>query len=158
MAARNKRSAEAPEQKTASVEQNSLSIEQNSLSIEQTTAPAAMPGLETHEEKAMQNSIQNGDTMEYTPADDVAGGDLVVFTNMVAVAVTDIPAGATGALAAVGVFELPKGNLAFAQGQVVYAAADGRLTADGSGGGIRAGVVWAEAAAGDAVVAVKINV
>lgn len=106
----------------------------------------------------MQNSIQNGNTMDYTPGADVKGGELVVFANMVAVAITDIPAGGVGALATVGVAELPKGGIAFAQGQAVYAAADGTLSASSGENIIRAGVAWADASGSDAAVAVKINV
>ena len=106
----------------------------------------------------MQNSIQNGNTLDYTPTADITGGDLVVFANMVGVAVTDIPTGATGTLTTVGVVELPKGTIAFAQGQAVYAAADGTLSASSGENIIRAGVAWADAAGNDATVAVKLNV
>ena len=122
----------------------------------ETTAPVPTEAA-THEEENMQNSIQNGNTMDYTSGADVTGGDLIVFANMVAVAITDIPAGTTGALEAVGVKDLPKGNIAFAQGQAVYAAADGTLSASSGDNIVRAGVAWADAAGGDATVAVKIN-
>ena len=106
----------------------------------------------------MQNSVQAGNTIIHTPTADVTGGELLVFSGMVGVAVTDIAEGSEGTLATVGVFELPKGTMAFAQGQVVYAAADGTLSASADGGAIRAGVAWAEAAGSAAVVSVKINV
>lgn len=123
----------------------------------QKTTVTAEAGAATHEEEIMQNSIQNGNTMDYTPSADVTGGDLIVFANMVAVAITDIPAGAIGALETVGVKDLPKGNIAFAQGQAVYVATDGTLSASSGENIIRAGVAWADAAGGDATVAVKIN-
>lgn len=105
----------------------------------------------------MQNSIQNGQTILLTPADDIVGGGLVVFKNYVAIAITDIPAGETGACAAEGVFELPKGAVAFEQGQAVYAGADGALSATEGEGLVRAGVAWAAVAANEASVQVKIN-
>lgn len=124
--------------------------------LQQPTAPAGA-AAETNEEEDMQNSIQNGNTMDHTPSADVKGGDLIVFANMVAVAITDIPSGTIGALDTVGVKDLPKGNIAFAQGQAVYTAADGTLSASSGENIIRAGVAWADAAGGDATVAVKIN-
>lgn len=106
----------------------------------------------------MQNKIQDGRSIEYTASADVAGGDLIVFAAMVAVAATDIESGETGACETVGVFELPKDATAFAQGQAVYAKADGTVTATSGEGTIPAGKAWTAAAGGDGAVAVKINV
>lgn len=105
----------------------------------------------------MQNSIQNGTTIEYTPAADITGGDLIVFPAMVAVAITDIPIGGTGALSTEGVFDLKKDATAFSQGQAVYAKGDGTVTATSGENTVPAGKCWADAAGGDATVAVKIN-
>lgn len=121
------------------------------------TQAAGPPAAETTEEERMQNQIQNGATIEYTPASDVTGGDLIVFPAMVAVAVTDIPAGSTGACAAEGVFELPKDNTALAQGQDVYAKSDGTVSATAADK-VLAGKAWADAAGSSGSVAVKINV
>jgi predicted RecA/RadA family phage recombinase len=104
----------------------------------------------------MQNSIQNGKTITIKPADDVKGGDLVVFSAMVAVAVTDIAAGEFGVCETEGVFDLPKDNTVFAQGQAVYAKSDGTVTADDSGN-VPAGKAWENVAVDVATVAVKIN-
>ena len=105
----------------------------------------------------MQNSTQNGVTIEYTSPSDIEGGDLIVLPSMVAVAITDIPTGGTGALAAEGVFDLPKDTTAFAQGQAVYAKDDGTVTATSDANAVPAGKCWAAAAGGDVTVAVKIN-
>jgi len=104
----------------------------------------------------MQNSIQQGRSINITPTADIKGGDLVLFPAMVAVASTDIAAGQLGACETEGVFELPKDGTAFAQGQAVYAKTDGTVTATVDDE-IRAGVAWADAAGTDDTVPVKIN-
>lgn len=106
----------------------------------------------------MQNQIQNGSTIEYTPGVDVRGGDLIIFPGMVAVAITDIPAGSVGAAETEKVHELPKDSTAFAQGQTVYARADGTVTATSGENTVPAGKCWASADGNAATVAVKINV
>lgn len=105
----------------------------------------------------MQNSIRNGRSIDYTPAADVKGGDLIVFPAMVAVAITDIPTEGVGALSTEGVFDLKKDGTAFSQGQAVYAKPDGTVTATSDSNTVPAGKCWAAAAGGDAAVAVKIN-
>ncbi|MCL1915679.1 MAG: DUF2190 family protein [Desulfovibrionaceae bacterium] len=119
-------------------------------------APAVAEAITSEDD--MQNSVRQGRSIDYTPTDDVKGGDLVVFPAMVAVASTDIPAGALGACEAEGVFELPKDSTALAQGQAVFVAANGAsVTATAGEGALRAGVAWSEAAGSADVVAVKIN-
>ncbi len=111
----------------------------------------------------MQNLIQDGHTMTYTvPVDasaPVKSGDLVVVGAVVGVAVTDGLPGETIALAVEGVYELPKGSGALAQGAKAYAnVTDGVLTIVGTASGnTLAGYVWADAVAADTVVNVRIN-
>jgi predicted RecA/RadA family phage recombinase len=111
----------------------------------------------------MQNKVQNGISILYTAAEDVEGGDLVVFPAMVAVASTDIRAGETGACDAEGVFFLNKDNTLFSQGQAVYVLPSGIVTASADNGQEsptayqRIGVAWAAAAEGVGMVKVKIN-
>lgn len=110
----------------------------------------------------MQNSIRNGRCIHHTPETDILGGDTVVFEGMIAVASTDIPAGRLGACEVDGVFSLPKGNAAFAQGDRVYldsAEVDGKTvyTATDAPGDIYAGVAWDNAGAGAGYVPVRIN-
>lgn len=103
----------------------------------------------------MQNSVSIGRAIDYTPASDVTGGQLIVLPGMVVVAATDIAAGETGACEAVGVFELAKASGAISQGAPVYVDSQGKITATAST--TFAGVAWRAAAAGDATVDVSIN-
>ena len=64
--------------------------------------------------------VQRVESIDYTPEADVAAGDIVKLGKLVGVAKLDIKAGELGALALVGVYEMPKVGLAeFAQGDVV---------------------------------------
>lgn len=79
-----------------------------------------------------------GDTIEYTPAADVAAGDVVVQGDLVGVAVLDIKAGMLGGLAVSGVFEFPKftgtGNAITAGAKLYWnAAGSAVMTTDSSG-------------------------
>lgn len=67
--------------------------------------------------------IHSGNLIDHTPASDVAAGDIVVQGELVGVANLDIPAGKQGALAVVGVFDVPKAtgvSTAIAAGASVY--------------------------------------
>lgn len=103
----------------------------------------------------MQNSVSIGRAIDYTPASDVEGGQLIVLPGMVVVAATDIAAGEMGACEAVGVFELAKASGAVSQGAPVYVDSQGKITATATA--TFAGVAWRAAAAGDAAVDVCIN-
>ena len=106
----------------------------------------------------MQNYINSGKTIVFTATNDVVGGDLVTVGSIVGVAVSDIPAGEEGILETEGVFELlPAESEAIAQGAVVYATAQGKVTTTESDNS-RAGVVWEARGTGDTFVLVKINV
>ena len=50
---------------------------------------------------------QRGDSIDYTPAANVAAGDVVVLNDLVGIAKLDIKAGELGALAVTGVFDFP---------------------------------------------------
>ncbi|MDR2051130.1 MAG: DUF2190 family protein [Deltaproteobacteria bacterium] len=105
----------------------------------------------------MQNSVRAGRCIDYTAQTDVKGGDLIVLSGFVAVASTDIPAGATGACEVEGVYALPKGNEAIIQGVPLYwtgTAVTATKPEDGTG---FVGSAWEAAAAPDATVAVRIN-
>ena len=151
-----KRATPAKDQPSAGDTQMDTAGQGAPLAAPQETTAPALPGPATDEDDIMQNSIRNGATIEYTPAAEVKGGDLVVFPAMVAVAITDIPADGLGSLAAEGVFELPKDGTALAQGQAAYATSAGVITATASGNTL-AGKVWGEAAGAASVVQVKIN-
>lgn len=105
----------------------------------------------------MKNKIQDGASINYTPTADIAGNSLVTFPALVGVAITDIAAGETGALATEGVFELPKDGTALALGQAVFAGVDEKVTATGGENALRVGVAWTDAAGNAPFVPVKIN-
>lgn len=64
--------------------------------------------------------VHDGNRIDYTPTEDVAAGDVVVQDDLVGVAKIDIPAGRTGSLALVGVYDVEKSTAAFDAGQKVY--------------------------------------
>ena len=67
--------------------------------------------------------VQDGNSIDYTPAADVAAGDVVVQGDLVGVAKLDIAADVLGALAVTGVFDFPKATgagTAIAAGATVY--------------------------------------
>ena len=51
---------------------------------------------------------QNGEAIDFTPATDVASGDVVVQGDLLGVAKLDIKTGVLGALSVEGVFDFPK--------------------------------------------------
>jgi len=55
----------------------------------------------------MATFVHDGNTIDYTPATDVAAGDVVVQGELIGVAKVPIPADKLGALAVTGVFDLP---------------------------------------------------
>lgn len=104
----------------------------------------------------MQNKIQDGRVIDYSPQAAIAGGDLVTFDAFVAVAATDIaPGDAVGALVTEGVFALPKATGAITRGAPLYVDSDKKLTA--TAGTLYAGVAWEAAAANATTVACRIN-
>lgn len=80
---------------------------------------------------------QNGETLDYTPAAEVAYGGVVSIGTRIGVAATDIQAGELGHLHVVGVFEMPKAAEAIDMGTAVYwdAAAESITTVASTGAG-----------------------
>jgi predicted RecA/RadA family phage recombinase len=82
--------------------------------------------------------VHEGASIDYTPAADVAAGDVVVQGDLVGVAKLDIKAGKLGALAVEGVFDFAKATgagTAIAVGALVYwndAANQATTTATGN--------------------------
>ncbi|MDD5699440.1 MAG: DUF2190 family protein [Victivallaceae bacterium] len=62
--------------------------------------------------------VQRGHSIDYTPEADVAAGDVVIIGDLAGIAKLDIKAGTLGALALVGVFDIPK---ATGEGTVIAA-------------------------------------
>ena len=65
--------------------------------------------------------IQHGDSVDYTPAADVAAGEVVVVGSLVGVAKRDIKANVMGAITVVGVFDIDKDSAeVIALGDSIY--------------------------------------
>lgn len=102
--------------------------------------------------------VQEGYSIDYTPAADVAAGDVVVQGDLVSVAKRDIKTGALGALAVVGVFDFPKATgagKAIAVGSKVYWDTAAKLATTSDGGGANKLLGKGIAAAGDNDAAVR---
>lgn len=103
--------------------------------------------------------VQKGEIIDYTPGAAVASNAVVVLGILLGVAVADIAANTTGALAIEGVFDLPKkATVAVTAGaKLTYNATAGFLTGAGATGDILGGAVAvADAAGSDATVRVKL--
>lgn len=99
---------------------------------------------------------QKGDTLDYTPEEAVAYGQVVDLTTRIGVAASDIAAGDQGQLHVTGVFQLDKDSSEVALGAALYydKSADKITTTDG--GHTPAGYAAAPAAAGTGTVLVKL--
>ena len=104
--------------------------------------------------------VQEGDAIDYTPAADVAAGDVVVQGDLVGVSKLDIPAGRLGALAVQGVFDFPKatgsGTAITAGTKLYWDATNGRATATATGNKL-IGKAVADAGADDATVRIRLS-
>ena len=104
--------------------------------------------------------MRDGKVIQYTNngETDIAYGDIVVLTDMVSVANSDIPKGMQGALAITGAFEMPAETTSvFEVGQAVYWDAENSvvtLTADGN---IKVGVTLESKTQAASSVLVKIG-
>jgi len=82
--------------------------------------------------------IQNGNSIDYTPGADVSAGDVVVQGDLLGITKLDIAAGALGALAVTGVFDVPKtagvGEAIAAGVKVYWDVADGVAKEDAEAG------------------------
>lgn len=109
----------------------------------------------------MKNFVEEGKTMQYTVAGKaVKSGDVIVIGEHVGVAVTSGEVDENIALAVEGVYELPKGNGALAQGSKAYVntSEEGVTTIVGTATGNKyAGIVWEAAPASTNAVLIKLN-
>ncbi|HBG25672.1 MAG: hypothetical protein A2Y10_02480 [Planctomycetes bacterium GWF2_41_51] len=92
---------------------------------------------------------QNGKSIDYTPAADVAAGTIVALKGLVGITKLDIPANVKGALAIEGVFAVPKKNEAFAEGLPVWFDANGNPQGGVAGTGAATQIGGDAQAAGD---------
>ncbi|AQS40198.1 hypothetical protein Sps_05129 [Shewanella psychrophila] len=105
----------------------------------------------------MKNQICDGNTIDHTPAADVASGATALIGKLVAVALGDVKANKEGTFVTTGVFELPKVQADdIGQGAQIYIKADGNITSTASGN-TSAGKAWAAAGNPSDTAWVKIN-
>ena len=106
------------------------------------------------------NKIQNGETITWTNGTGslVASGDIVKINDLIGVALVDIAAGESGAVAASGVFEVPAvNNAAINQGANVYFdATAGKMTPTSTDNTL-AGIAWTTKASAGTVVWVRLG-
>jgi predicted RecA/RadA family phage recombinase len=103
--------------------------------------------------------VQDGATVDYTPAADVASGAVVVQNDLVGVATRPIPANTLGSLAVKGIFDFPKstaGGSAIAAGITVYWNAGASQATATSAGNKLLGKVVKAAADADATLRVRL--
>jgi predicted RecA/RadA family phage recombinase len=107
--------------------------------------------------------VQKGDSIDYTPDADVNAGDVIVLgTNMLGIAKLDIKAEELGALALVGVFDMPKSTgsgTAIERGVNTYWDASSQVvvTDSNSGANIHVGRTIAASSDEDATVRVRLR-
>ena len=102
--------------------------------------------------------VQRGESIDFTPAADVAAGDIVKVGNLVGVAKLDIRTGERGALALCGVYEIATNGSAIEAGAVVFVdPAAGKVCAEGASGAVKFGHAVAAAAAADSLVHVRLE-
>lgn len=82
--------------------------------------------------------IHDGNSIDYTPENDVASGDVIVQSDLVGVAKRPVPANTLGALCVAGVFDFPKatgvGSGIAAGVNAYWDATNGVATTDAGGG------------------------
>ena len=64
--------------------------------------------------------VQRGESVDFTPSRDVAAGEVLVFGGLPGVVKTAVRAGALGALALTGVYDVEKDGLAVAAGDRLF--------------------------------------
>ena len=102
--------------------------------------------------------IQRGESIDHTPEEDVAAGDIVKLGGLVGVAKLDIKAGELGALAVVGVYELATGATAVAVGDLVSVdPATGKVCTPAASGAVKFGHAVTKAEVTDATVHVRLE-
>jgi predicted RecA/RadA family phage recombinase len=103
------------------------------------------------------NYLHPGDVLDYTALRAIAAGSLVLMDAIAGIALSDIPAGATGSVRVTGVFALPKATATTAAiGAPAYLDGNGLITAIAAGTPV--GVFAAAALDGVATCRIKLNV
>ncbi|MGA1846773.1 DUF2190 family protein [Deferribacter abyssi] len=96
------------------------------------------------------NKVQSGDIINFTPSADVKSGDVIKMNDRFGIAMTDIAAGKVGAVAVVGVWEVPKATgEAWVVGQQLYWDNTNKVVTVSDGTGTNAKFGFAVEAAAD---------
>ena len=106
----------------------------------------------------MARYVSAAKTLDYTPGSAVSAGDVVLISELVAVATHDIAANALGAVAYTGCWEIAKAADTIAQGDAVYWDSTASNITTTATANTFAGHAAAAAASGDSVVRVVLNV
>ena len=104
--------------------------------------------------------IHDGNAIDHTPSSDVAAGDVVAFEDLVGIAKLDIAAGALGALAVSGVFDVAKdtgGGTSIPMGALVYWNPSAQQASTDSSGSVLLGKAVQAAGEDDATVRVRLS-
>jgi predicted RecA/RadA family phage recombinase len=102
--------------------------------------------------------VHEGASIDYTPAADVAAGDVVVQGDLAGVAKLDIKAGKLGALAVEGVFDFAKNTgVAYTVGQILYWDDTNNVVTTTATGNKQIGKVVRAAATTDTTVRVRLS-
>lgn len=101
--------------------------------------------------------VSEGKVLRYTTTPAVARGDVVVIGSLVGVALEDIPAGGTGAVAISGIFEVPKAAVAVTQGAKLYCILVSKIFTTAATDNVFAGYAAEDAATGDATVRILLH-
>lgn len=99
---------------------------------------------------------QKGDTLDYTPTEDVENGQVVSLGTRVGVAGTAIPANQPGHLHVVGVFEMEKAAEEIALGAALYYDVSAKKITATIAENVPAGYAVAAAKSTDATVLIKL--
>ena len=99
---------------------------------------------------------QNGKSIDYTPAADVAAGTIVALKGLVGITKLDIPANVKGALCIEGIFAVPKKNEAFAAGLPVWFDANGDPQGGVAGSGAATQIGGDSQASGDVLLGIAV--
>jgi predicted RecA/RadA family phage recombinase len=105
--------------------------------------------------------VQRGHEIDFTPEADVAAGDVVIIGDLAGIAKLDIKAGTLGALALVGVFDIPKATgegTAIATGTIVFWDATNKIVTTAAGNNKYLGKTIIASTDNDAHARVIINV
>ncbi len=101
--------------------------------------------------------VQKGDSIDFTPAENIAAGDVLVIADLIGVAKLDIQAHTLGALAVVGVFDIVKAAGDIRAGATVYWDAGAKKATLVSGSNHYLGKAISASSTGDETVRVLLN-